>query len=120
MHYSRINGRAARVWETNPRTFIRGLKDTGELSAKGISWALLEEAADDMESESDGDSAPRNFSLSVFENALDWELGIAYLNALRAYARAKPGYWPKTLSVAVTRSGDVYSRFGSGEWRSRV
>ena len=110
MYHTTITNRRnqVRAWPVNPRAVMAKLKSGEWQSAKDISFALLDddESIQEMQNEEYGDSAQSNFALNIFENALDWTLGLAVINMLKACA-AK-GKWPKPFSVAVNRAGDVF------------
>ena len=98
-----------KVWRVNPSAIMEQMKAGTIKSAKDVSWMLLNDAESiqEMEDTQYGDAASNNFALSVFENALDWSLGIAVLQAMRTYQkqyRCLPG----PFSVAATRSGKVF------------
>lgn len=103
-----------RAWAVNPRAVYDKLRSGEFLDARDISWALLsdDESIQEMQEEECGDEAVRNFGLSVFENALDWGLGLAVLNFIRMFIRKKA--LPKPFEVAVNRSGDVFIIGASG------
>lgn len=124
MYHERIespkSGRqcAVRVWAINPKEMHDRL-GSDFFRARELSWALLEEGATEMAAEMDGDSAPRNFALSIFENALDWRLGTTVLGVLKAYQKRRPGLVPRHLFVAVNRAGNVFYRVGpNNPWRN--
>ena len=89
-------------------------KDGKTMSAKDISWMLLNQqhSVAAMERTEGGDSAANNFALNVLENALDWSLGIAVLN-FRKDARAVWGRVPRTYKVAAARNGDIFVGYES-------
>lgn len=111
---------AARVWDIHPSGLFREIGKAAFQSAKELSWHLLEEGTIDMAAEMDGDCAANNFSLSIFENALDWRIGFAILGILRLYQKRNPGYAPKRLRIAVNRAGDLFYRLGAykNPWRA--
>lgn len=86
------------------------LRSKSEPSARDISWALLDqpECLDDMSEEMSGDSARSNFALSVFENALDFRLGMAVMHYIKAVRGQTGGRRPAIIRPAVNRSGDVF------------
>ena len=104
----------ARAWLVNPRAVYDKLKSGEYKDARDISWALLgdDESIQDMRAEEYGDAAERNLALSIFENALDWGLGLAVLNYIRAFLQKKA--LPKPFEVLATRRGDVFIRSASG------
>lgn len=103
------------AWTVAPKTFWNDLK-TGELTPKQLSWKLLndDQSIQVMDDSQYGDSACQNFALSVFENALDWSLGLAivrYCNAMVSQRKTLP----KPFTVMVTRKGDVFIKTFSGK-----
>jgi len=95
---------SVRAWNIDPHAILEDLK--AGRGSREISWTLLEESTDDMAAEMDGDCSANNFSLSVFENALDLRLGgavIWFLNLARQHHKL-----PKPFQVAVNRAGDVF------------
>jgi hypothetical protein len=94
-----------KVWEVDIKTALTTCK-TG--SVKDLSWSLLEEkeSIDAMEEEN-GDSASSNFALAVFEQALDWRLGLAIIDLLKSYQR-KFGKIPSKVTIACDRKGRIY------------
>ena len=107
---------AVRCWSIAVRAIAAGLECGNIKSARDISWSLLndDQSIQTMENEMGGDEVSGNFALSVFENALDWQLGVAVLQVLKA---ARPRM-PKDFEVAVNRAGDVFVIFQSGKvWK---
>lgn len=104
-----------RAWPINPKAVMAKFKGDEWQSAKDISFALLDddESIQEMRDEKYGDCAARNFALSIFENALDWRLGIAVLDILKACLAKRR--MPKPFSVAVNRAGDVFIIGASGK-----
>lgn len=104
-----------RAWPIDPQAVAAKFTNGEWQSAKDVSAALLNDdgSIQEMQDEEYGDCAATNFALSIFENALDWTLGIAVINMLKACA-AK-GKWPKPFSVAVNRAGDVFIIGASGK-----
>ncbi len=106
---------------TNPKTGkqnkcyrwdVDTIKALGILKAsdvRALSWALLsdDQSLETMERQQDGDAASNNFALSVFENALDWGLGLKVFNYLQAYRNAR-GTYPRVVRLACNRQGDVF------------
>lgn len=107
-HVNPKTGRAVtmRVWDVDTRKAIDLINSGG---AKALSWAMLsdDESLAAMDDEQSGDSADSNFALNVFENALDWALGLKVIDFLQA-CKTQFGRYPKRASVACTHSGDVY------------
>lgn len=103
-----------RAWDIVPRDILNKFK-TGEYkSARDLSWALLSDTQSTqlMEDTLDKDSAPSNFALHVFENALDWNLGIVVTRIIKDALKQKR--IPKPFKVAVDRRGDVWTIHPSG------
>lgn len=103
-----------RAWDIDPRAVLASFK-SGELkSARDLSWKLLNEKGSvaAMGREMDGEAASSNFALSVFENALDWSLGLKVLAHIRGAVAVKR--MPKPFKVAASRGGDVFIIGASG------
>lgn len=98
-----------RAWLINPREVVNRIKAGQYRSARDISLALLsdDESIQLMERTQYGDYSRNNFALSIFENALDWRLGLAVLDLIDACIRQYRRL-PKPFYVAVNRSGDVF------------
>ena len=96
-----------KVWEIETKLALQIVKSDG---VKGLSWHLLseKEAIATMEQTAHGDSANNNFALNIFENALDWGLGLKVVAYLQAYANTYPGKQPKIVRVAANRKGDCF------------
>ncbi len=77
-----------------------------------LSWHLLRQAEDVLEEEQDGDAAERNLGLAVFEQALDWRIGLAVLEVFRAAVERRR--IPKPFRVEITRSGRITVLLPSG------
>ena len=77
-------------------------------STNDYSWKLLSDKASTRaaKEEIDGDSAPTNFALSIFENALDWRLGATVLQYVNHYLKSQK--LPKPFKLGVARNGDIY------------
>jgi hypothetical protein len=95
-----------RVFAVETAAAVRMLNTEG---VKALSWSLLSQkhSVDAMERSEGGDTACNNFALSIFENALDWSLGLAVRNFItdaRAVKRC-----PKAFKVGVSRKGDVFA-----------
>lgn len=98
-----------KAWDVSPKNVLAEMKSGRIKTARDLSWALLNdtESVKAMESTMERDSVKSgNFALSVFENALDWSLGLQLLAAIRAFVKA--GKLPKVLTVAVNAKGDVF------------
>ena len=111
-----IQGKARKVyaWEINPRETYNAFKNGKLKSAKDLSWALLndDKSLQVMDSQQYGDNAESNFALSVFENALDWTLGMVVVRFLEVFTSQKK--LPKPFRVFCTRKGDVFIKTNSG------
>jgi hypothetical protein len=101
-----------RCWDVETKTAVALVNKDG---VKALSWAMLDddESIQTMSNEQHGDSASNNFALSVFENALDWGLGLKVTSYLQAY-RSQHGRYPKSTKIACTRGGDVYVVLADG------
>lgn len=75
-------------------------------SAQSVGFMILEQAIDLMKDTVDGDSSERNFGLSVFENALDFRLGMIGIDLWKIAIRDKKH---KILRIGISRKGDIYS-----------
>lgn len=104
------------AWKIEPRKIVDDLKAGKIKSAKDISWSLLndDQSYELMEETQYGDSNRNNFALSVFENALDWGLGITVLNYITSVVKQHKAM-PKPFEVIANRSGDVFIRTFSGK-----
>lgn len=102
-------------WNINPREVLRLMREGKIKTARDLSWMLLND--DDtiqlMEETDAGDCQNNNFALNVFENALDWGLGIKVLGFIRAFTQVKK--MPKPFVVAANRKGDVFIITQSGQ-----
>jgi len=74
-----------KTWKIEPRAILEFLKDKDK-SARDISRLLLNDnqSIQVMEAQQSGDQAGNNFALAVFEQALDWRLGLAIVNVIRS------------------------------------
>jgi hypothetical protein len=112
-----VNPRTARenkvrLFRVAPREIVRRVRTKELLTARDISFFVMSQESID-EGDEEGDSTETNFALSVFENALDWTIGLAVLEYLR---QARSGRkLPKPFEVLVNRSGDVFLRTFSGK-----
>lgn len=104
-----------RAWAVQPRELLRLKKAGVWTSMKDLSWLFLNDAASirAMEKELDGDSASSNFALSIFENALDYGIGMEVCRYIDGCVRAS-GRYPKPFQVAVSRSGNIFIITASG------
>lgn len=103
-----------RAWDVDTKATLHKFA-TGEFeTARDLSWALLndDQAILAVEETQYGDAAENNFGLSIFENALDWTLGLA---AIRYMQSAPKGKRVKPFTVACSRKGDVYIITNSGQ-----
>lgn len=77
-------------------------------SAKEISFALLDddESVMLMEETVDGDSQNNNFALNVFENALDWGIGITIINFMKSLLKLHKK--ASQFTVMANKKGDVF------------
>jgi len=93
-------------WDVSWDAIMAMVKD-GK-GAKDISWALLndDQSIMLMEETQDGDTQRSNFALNIFENALDWGLGITTLNFMKACVKSHKKV--KKFTVAANRKGDVF------------
>ena len=108
-------GRETRVraWRVEPRRLLAQLKEGGSARDLGITILGDAESLEAMEATLGGDQASNNFALSIFENALDWRLGLAALDWMLA---CRPRM-SKPFQVACNRSGDVFViRPSGGVW----
>lgn len=96
-----------KVFEISSKEAISILNKEG---VKALSWELLsqKESVQVMENQFSGDSANNNFALSVFENALDFSLGMLVHAYLKHFTAKYVGKVPVTVRIAVNRSGDCY------------
>jgi len=110
------NGRQIRVraWTVEPREVLAGLKSGAIRGARDIGLALLgaKRSLATMAATEYGDSQRNNFAINAFENALDWSLGLAIFNLIRAAVADRK--LPKPFQVAATSRGQVYAILASG------
>ena len=104
---------ACRAWFVEPKKVLVDIK--AGATAKQISWKLLsdDEAYGEMQATEDGDSARNNFALHIFENALDWGLGLAIIRLM--VQAAKLGKRPKPFYILANRKGDIFYKFCNGK-----
>lgn len=102
-----------RVFSIETNEAVKILNKDG---VKALSWELLNqpESVSDMEKELYGDHSTTNFALSVFENALDFQLGLTVFHYIKA-VRAQYGKSPKIVRIAVNRKGDTFIISKNGE-----
>ena len=95
-----------RCWNIETRKVIDILRN-GDI--KDISWALLSdsESVTMMQETQHEDSGRTNFALNIFENALDWRLGIAVVNVLKGI-KTLTGKYPSKITIAANRNGDIF------------
>jgi hypothetical protein len=106
---------AVKVWDINVPALYADLL-AGKLTAKSLSLSLLgdDTSYQTMQQTEYGDSANNNWSLAIFEQALDWSIGLKILDFIIACAKAHKRF--KSFKVAVTRNGDVFIvRSSTGE-----
>lgn len=103
-----------RAWRVDPKAITAKCREGVFKTAKDISWALLndDESIQDMQDTEYGDSSRNNSALRMFESALDWTLGLAVLNYIRAFTTQKK--FPKSFHVGYNTSGDVFVVGASG------
>ena len=118
MYYTSIRnpktGRANRVkaWHINPRAVLDEIKAGAE--ARDISWRLLSDDQSIQElQETAYEEEGSNFGLSIFENALDWSLGLAVVRFIHAFLKYRKCL-PAPFSVVATRKGDIFCVGKSG------
>ena len=101
----RIN--RVRAWQIAPRAVVDACK--AGATARDISWSLLsdEQAYQEMKDTEYGDDGGSNFALGIFENALDFTLGMAVVWMIRLFISQRQKL-PAPFSVVATRKGDVF------------
>lgn len=99
-------------WHVQPKEVLGWVKEG--LTAKDISWKFLNDRKVEklMKSEEYGDCSSNNFALSVFENALDWSIGLCILRLIRGCVANKK--IPKPFDLLVDRKGTCYAKLSSG------
>lgn len=104
-----------KTWKIEPRTILDLLKQKKIESGRDLSFMLLndEESIETMQDQEHGDNSENNFALSIFENALDWRLGMTVLNFIRGVVK-KYRKLPKPFEIGVTRKGDIFLILNSG------
>ncbi len=97
---------AVKCWNVETRKVIDILRNG---NIKDVSWALLSdnESIEAMEETQHEDSGRTNFALNIFENALDWRLGIAVVNVIKGI-KAQTGKYPTRFTIAANRNGDLF------------
>lgn len=102
-------------WHIDATEVYNNFKNGTFKTARDLSWALLndDQSIQKMEDEQYGDSGSNNFALRIFEQALDWSLGLTVLQCIDAHIKARKSY-PKQFDVLATRKGDVFIRYTSG------
>ena len=102
-----------KTWKIEPRTILDFLKDKDK-SARDISWLLLnDDQSIQVIENQDGDQASNNFALAIFEQALDWRLGLAVIAIIRSTLK-EFGKLPKPFEIGVTRSGTIFAILHTG------
>ena len=103
-------GRNNRVkaWDIDPQAVVAGVTAGAIKTAKDLSWSLLgdEKSYQTMIDTDHGDGQDSNWALNIFENALDWALGMRVLRFIEACRKLKR--MPNPFTVVATRKGDVY------------
>lgn len=101
-------------WKVSASALYEDLK-AGNVTAKKLSWSLLDDnqSYQAMENSSYGDTQDNNWSLAIFEQGLDWAIGLKILDFIIAIAKA--GKKTRDFEVLVTRKGDVFIRLQSGK-----
>lgn len=111
-----VTGRDNRmkVWTIRGRTIVDALLSDNPPTAKDISWSLLSDDGcyEEMLATEYGDTSESNFALSIFEDALDWTLGLAVIGFVRDCIQEWKKY-PKTFDVLVNHKGQVFIRYKS-------
>ena len=109
---NRVN--SMKCWDLDTKSVANVMSAAGG-NVKAISWAMLNDEASvqAMEDTQHGDSAANNWALNVFENALDWGLGLAVVGYLRMY-KEQFGKFPRRFTIAANRNGDVFCVQKSG------
>lgn len=104
-----------RVWTIRGRSIIDALLSENPPTAKDVSWSLLSDdgAYQELVETQDGDTSETNFALSIFEDALDWTLGLAVIGFIRDCVKEYKRY-PRTFRVAVNHRGQVFILYRSG------
>ena len=97
-----------------PRELLAWTRTRRNCTAKHISLYLLgqERSLRKAEAQDGGDTRHNNYALRIFENALDWSLGLAVLKLLAAYP---VGRLPRPFTLGATRKGSILVQFPSGK-----
>lgn len=103
-----------RAWTVDAREVLADLRSGAIQTARdlGIAFLSAKRSLATMAATEYGDSQTNNFALNAFENALDWSLGLATLDVIRAAVKARK--LPKPFQIAATGRGQVYAIFASG------
>ena len=100
--------------EVQPKEILVKLK--AGAGTKEISWMFLSNKSSEkaIAKSLNGDSADNNFSLRIFEQALDWGIGISVLRVIRnTYKEYKK--IPKPFGLFVSRKGYIFGKLQSGK-----
>lgn len=114
------NGKQIKVmtWDVNTDALYAKLKESRingyVMTAKDISWLYLndDQSVQYMENTQDGDSAGNNFPLRIFEQGLDWTIGLAIHGFIMAYKK-QHGKRLKRFTLAIDRVGCAYILYGA-------
>jgi hypothetical protein len=78
-----------------------------------------DQAIQTMRDEEYGDCAQCNFAIAIFEQALDWRLGLTVIQVIRSIVKQTKKL-PKPFELAVNRKGDIFVLFSSGRiWQAK-
>ena len=100
--------------EVNPKEVIAKIKDGA--GAKEISWMFLSRKSSEraMAKSLGGDCAENNFSLRIFEQALDWSIGVSVIGIIRNTYQLHKRI-PKPFNLFVSRKGETFGKLQSGK-----
>lgn len=113
-----VNLKAFSVNPSEIRAFMKEAKSSDDKNPiRSLSFEIISSAKKLMKAEEYGDSAKTNFALSVFENALDYRLGLAVCSYIDLCAETF-NKTPKPFSIGVDSKGNLHIITFSGKIRS--
>lgn len=101
-------------FQVNPREILMEVKKGS--GAREISCMLLSQKSPEkaMVKSLYGDCANNNFAIRIFEEALDWTLGLKVLQIIQATIKTYKKI-PKPFILFLSRKGDIFLQYISGK-----